>query len=295
MTENIGPTLTFAEARAIAEAGREQGQRQAADQRAQAAANTYDPTSTTTYFDGESVRPTSMSSDAVDGASFGIDSDILRTARGANGGGPRSPHQVRGTDLVTYQGAEMTAQQAAEVFGLLVKGQDGFYRLPDGAAQPQQEPSQQEPQQAPTNDPGMASKIAAGDEPATEVNALVTAVNQHDPSGNATRAIVEDGLTNGTLSLQAVATLGARAGWSPEQAQQNATALWNGYKAQAERAAVSAGIADQPEALSAFFATAETTQRGELMNALRAMVYAGDVKPLRAMAKSHATRARQQG
>jgi hypothetical protein len=205
-------------------------------------------------------------------------------------GSPKAAAAATESDLLIYNagGKEIPMEVAQAVtLGLIKPAAGGGYEpIPtverEMAEKAHREELQQEQQQASTE---IEEKRKTGDEPDSQHQALVERLNAAVPA-KITNDFIDDYLRSGTISLRQVHGAARAIGIDAEAAEGLSMNLYEGFRRQADLAVSTQGVpAHEAEAL---YAWASQHHPVDARNAVRALVVASDVRPLKALALKYA-------
>jgi hypothetical protein len=214
-----------------------------------------------------------------------VDASILDNCL-SPGGFTCSPADLKPGSKVVYKGYEMEVEQAVRE-GLLVRNaQTGGYALPDKSAQDAREAvakqaAEWDNQQAAGE---IEAKRAIGEEADAELQSALDLVSKHVPA-QAADALVQDFISNGSMSEANVVKLAESLGWTGDKGLAVASEVHNGMLRQATTAVASVGV-PVGEAQNLWNWMASNYPQ-EHQNAIRSMAIANDVKGLKALAKKY--------
>lgn len=219
--------------------------------------------------------------DSNDGGALPIDPHILKECRTA-GGFECNASALKPDGIVTYRGMTMKASQALEM-GLLEQDERGVFRVPNSEARAADQKAE-EAQAKAQHDAEVLARRETGDEPPAQAAEAIALVAKHVPE-QAQTALIQDFVSNGSLSTAAVVEVGKQLGWGEGQAQGAAYVIVSGLQQQAARAAISAGVpADEVDALWQFLSERYPVEQ---KSAAMALIYTSDAKPIRTLAKKY--------
>lgn len=196
-------------------------------------------------------------------------SGILATARNRTGSPIMDPSRITDDSILTHNGMEATAESWARM-GVLTRGMDGRYSVPQASHQDQQQPTQGRPQEQPEEDP--AAEYAFDEDTERELGSYIG-----QPSMDTIHAISEL-VDTGSLSQETASRLAGRE--DPSAIIAKGQQFWNTFATQAGEV-VSAVGADPVE----FREWAEANHKGRLRDAIMDHVHRRDVSGYQRLAK----------
>lgn len=211
-------------------------------------------------------------------------------------GTPRAPNAAQPTDLLEIEvgGRKVTLRcDDAVRQGFLKQDRDGGYKAlsSDDREEARQQAKREQQEQQTLDRAELPALREAGDEPDAQVQAAIDAVTSRVP-GEAVAALVEDYVSNGSLSAANVARVGQAAGFSADQAAGLTASVVHGLQRQADTAVAASGI--PREEVQAAYDWMAQHHPVDHQNAARALILQSDAKGLKALAKKYAAFKREQ-
>lgn len=204
----------------------------------------------------------------------------------SKGGMSKSLSQLQPGGTIQYAGTRVEVELAVSL-GILKRSPTGGYEAPsaaENAAREEVERKAQEQQQE-AEKADVQTRIADGESPdlaTMEVALTVTDAVAPEVYSHIARDAV---LNGGQLSLANVTEAAQRAGMSAEQGQEAATALYTGYRRQAEKAAKSVGVSQ--EDMNNAWTWMEERYKSEHAQAVLSLVHGGGVRGLKDLARKY--------
>lgn len=205
-------------------------------------------------------------------------------------GSPKAAAAASASDLLIYKEGgttmEIEVSQAVAMGLIRPAAGGGFEAIPTNerqlAEQAQRQEEQQEQQKA--ADEREAARLT-GEEPDEALQGAIDDINSVVPAPVINSA-VEEFVANGGLNSKTFGALAQSVGLHPVQARLMTQRLADGYVRQADLAVSTHGIsANEADAAYAWMAEHHP---GDHKNAMRALVFASDTKPLKALAAKYA-------
>lgn len=197
-----------------------------------------------------------------------------------------SPADLKPGARVFYKGYEIEVEQAVRQ-GLLVRDlQNGGYALPNKDAQDAREKVAKEAAEWEKQQQAgeLEAKRASGDDCDAETQGALDIMAEHVPA-QAANSLVNDYVANGSLSEANVVAVAEQLGWTGDQGKAVASKVIAGLQRQADRVAVSSGVASHET--NAVWSWLADRYPAEHRNAALALAHANDTKPLRALVKKY--------
>lgn len=202
----------------------------------------------------------------------------------------RSPADAKPGDLVELDlgnGRSTTVEvEQAVKLGYLRHDRDGGYRAfrDDELAQEKAEEQRQQQEEDQQKKADIEQKRLTGDAPDAQLQHTIDVVNSWVP-GEATMTLIEDAISNGTVSMENLTKVAKHSGLTLAQAQQLATSVWDGVYRQASTALASAGIPS--EEVEAVFAYAAEHHAFDHKGAIRVLAFENNASVFRELAAKY--------
>lgn len=210
-----------------------------------------------------------------------------RTLNIASLAGTRAPAAARPGDVVEieFPGGRIVTVEVEEAVrqGFIKHDRDGGYKpiSDDEIAQEKAEQQRQQQQDEQQQKAEVEQKRLTGDAPDAQLQHTIDVVNSWVPPA-ATTGLIEDAITNGTVSMANLTKVARHTGLTVEQAQQLATSVYDGVYRQASLALTTSGIpAEEVEAVFAYVAEHHALDH---KGAIRVLAFNNDTSVFRDLA-----------
>lgn len=188
-------------------------------------------------------------------------------------------------DLGNGRTTTVEVEQAVKL-GFLRHDREGGYRgfRDDEVAQEKAEQQRQQQEEDQQKKADIDQKRLTGDAPDADLQHTIDIVNSWVP-GEATMTLIEDAVSNGTVSMENLTKVAKHSGLTVGQAQQLATRVWDGVYRQASLALTSSGI--PAEEVDAVFAYAAEHHAFDHKGAIRVLALNNDTSVFRELASRY--------